>query len=280
MFSHISYLNLTTVPIAIYSDEKRITKELYPTDFVPYRKIAQGYHMINIIDATPPPEPEVDPKEEPKQKKYFFKRKEEENEEPEPEPIILCTKKINIRPHGSYILVICPSTKECEKYKCTLVEDKAIEFEPNTCAVRFGNFSNTIQSVTLKSQAPSKPKKIKEKPAESTEESAEKSAEESDAPKEKSKPEKPKKSKPENLPDITLKLPYTTISAYDILDIANKYTLHIVDNNNRHYKVPLPKIKRCRIYSMLIIYEKQKYKLILNIDRTSYMEVDVTEAVL
>lgn len=74
-------------------------------------------------------------------------------------------------------------------------------------------------------------------------------------------------------PPILLKNSYTNVSSYSILDPAKKYYLEIIDLEHQTIRLALPKSKKFRIYTLFIRYDdaQKTYKLLSNIDRTSYV---------
>ncbi|OON99397.1 MAG: hypothetical protein ATN35_12820 [Epulopiscium sp. Nele67-Bin004] len=245
--SYVTYLNLTNIPLVVLLDEKVLIKELQPYQFISYKKIPDSYHHIEVIEKKPEPKPEKVPvKHAVKHKlqsavKSAIKPKDEPPIPPnKPFTVTLCSKKINIRPDASYSFIVCETSKDKSSYKCLFNEEKPISFIDKSCAIRIGNFVNSIQTVNFI-----------EKPN----------------PKHAKKGEKPKTSNAEEI-----KILPTTLTDYMILDPTLLYFIEISPTNGKKLKIQLPKLKPYRTYCFYIIYnpQKKKYELLENIERTSY----------
>ncbi|ONI46120.1 hypothetical protein AN641_02320 [Candidatus Epulonipiscioides gigas] len=114
---YIAYINLTPHPISVLIEEKMHIKQLLPKQVKNYKKITSSYHDITIIN--------------------------QQNAQK------LCTKKVNLRPNTSYILVISQTLKNELEYKCTLSEEKNIPLKNNCCAVRIGSFTKEAKTINL-----------------------------------------------------------------------------------------------------------------------------------
>ncbi len=245
--SYVTYLNLTNIPLVVLLDEKVIIKELQPYQFISYKKIPDSYHYIEVIEKKPEPKPEKTPvKHNVKNKvasavKSAIKPKTElPTPSNKPFTITLCSKKINIRPNASYSFTVCEAPKDKSSYKCLFHEEKPISFIDKSCAIKIGNFINSIQTINFIEKPNSKHTQKGTKP------------------------------QPSNAEEIKI-LP-TTFTDYIILDPTLLYFIEILPTSGKKIKLQLPKLKPYRTYCFYIIYNKQKkkYELLENIERTSY----------
>ncbi len=120
-FSYITYLNLTNQNFYISIDENISVKNILPYEFISYKKIFYGYHTLTGT---------------------FFTEGEEEVE-----PIF--TKKLNIRPSASFVVVVSPLHNDATKFKCTVSEEKPNNFDQPNCQLRVGNFCDNIENLSL-----------------------------------------------------------------------------------------------------------------------------------